>query len=284
MTYDKMIKGITSDEERAFYGSKNTSFSNITIKGDKDGESAFKESNNIEVVKSSFLLRYPFWHNTSLKVKKCIFESTSRAAFWYDDKVAFDHSTAFGVKMFRECSNIKIKNSEIESEEIGWKCKNVRAEKSKITGFYAFFQSKNIKFKEVQFKGKYSFQYTKNVTIEDSYLDTKDAFWHAENVYVKNCTVKGEYLAWYANGITFEGCTIIGTQPICYSKNIKFINCQFVEADLAFEYSEVNGNLFGTLISIKNPLAGEIVIDEIPEMIVDENDRSNGNFSIRKSN
>ena len=113
-----------------------------------------------------------------------------------------------------------------------------------------------------------SFQYVKNLVIEDSELDTKDAFWHAENVTVRNSVVKGEYLGWYSDGLTLINCRIIGTQPLCYCKNLKFVDCTTENADLAFEYSDVEAVIKGGIISVKNPRSGRIVSDGIGEAIL----------------
>ena len=103
--------------------------------------------------------------------------------------------------------------------------------------------------------------------IENSILDTKDAFWHAKNVTVKNSVVKGEYLAWFSDGLTLINCKIIGTQPFCYCKNLKLINCETENCDLAFEYSDVEADIKGSIISIKNPRSGTIVVDNVNEII-----------------
>ena len=116
-------------------------------------------------------------------------------------------------------------------------------------------------------QGKYSFQYVENLEIEDSHLDTKDAFWHSKNVTVRNSTVKGEYLAWYSEGLTLIHCKIIGTQPLCYCKNLKLIDCTMEDADLAFEYSDVEAEVSGHSISVKNPRSGRIVADSVGEVI-----------------
>ena len=105
--------------------------------------------------------------------------------------------------------------------------------------------------------------------IEDSILDTKDAFWHAKNVMVKNSTVKGEYLGWYSEGLTLINCRIIGTQPLCYCKNLTLQNCTMEETDLSFEYSEVNADVQGSILSVKNPKSGRIVADSYGEIILE---------------
>jgi hypothetical protein len=119
-------------------------------------------------------------------------------------------------------------------------------------------------------KGKYSFQYMENLTITNSMLDTKDAFWHSKNVTVKDSIVKGEYLAWFSEDLTLINCHIQGTQPLCYCKNLKLINCTMDDADLAFEYSEVEADVKGHIISVKNPKEGSITADSVGEIIMED--------------
>lgn len=127
--------------------------------------------------------------------------------------------------------------------------------------------SKNVKLDHVTMKGKYSFQYMENLEIADSYLDTKDAFWHSRNVTVKDSVVKGEYLAWFSDGLTLINCKIIGTQPLCYCENLKLIDCVMENTDLSFEYSDVEADIKGHVVSIKNPKSGVITVDSAGEII-----------------
>lgn len=270
------------DDERAYYGTRDTAFDCIQITGPADGESAFKECRNISVKCSTFNLRYPFWHNDGLVVEQSDFTDKCRAPLWYTNNAALKGLHMNGVKAVRECNNFDIVNCFIDSEEFGWKSNHLRLKDSVLTSVYAFFGASDVSLTNIKFKGKYSFQYVNGLRIKDSVLDTKDAFWHAKDVVVENSLIVGEYLAWYSENVTFKNCHIKGTQPLCYAKNIKFEKCTFEKCDLAFENSEVNGSIYGTLVSIKNPLKGEIEIDEIPEMIVDAFDRSNGQFKITK--
>ena len=43
-----------------------------------------------------------------------------------------------------------------------------------------------------------------------------------------------------------------------------------VDADLAFEKSEVEATILTPVISIKNPLSGEITVPEVSEIIMDD--------------
>ena len=87
---------------------------------------------------------------------------------------------------------------------------------------------------------------------------------------VKNSILKGEYLGWYSKNLTLINCKIIGTQPLCYCENLKLIDCETEGCDLSFENSIVNGNINGNIISIKNPLDGEIIVDDVNEVIMDD--------------
>jgi len=280
----KRVENEFNDIERAYYASKDTVFSCISISGKQDGESALKECQNIVANNCYLALRYPFWHDTGLVLDGCTLVDTCRAALWYSKNIDIHQCLCSGVKAVRECDFVNIENSRFTSEEFGWKTRHISVKNSAIISMYAFLESRDVKLDKVDFKGKYSFQYVENLTILDSNLDTKDAFWHCKNVYVKNSIIKGQYLAWYSENITLENCKIIGTQPLCYVKNLKLINCEFISCDLAFEYSEVNGNIIGTLDSIKNPISGNLTIDRPTELIIDENDRSEGKFALTVKN
>ena len=267
----KIVQNQIFDEERAFYGSKEIKIVDCKFDGEADGESAFKESENIEAEGCFFNLRYPFWHDKNVSLVNCELTLLCRAAFWYTKDINVTNSLMHGIKALRECENVKLENVDIISTEFGWLSKNIDIKNSTAEGEYFMFQAKNIDFKDVKFKGKYSFQYINNATFEDCVFDTKDAFWHAKNVVVKNCVVKGEYLGWYSENITFENCIIYGTQPLCYCKGLKLINCEMHEADLSFELSEVWATVTTPVVSIKNPLSGEIHVPSVGEIINDNN-------------
>ncbi len=138
---------------------------------------------------------------------------------------------------------------------------------STVESEYFLFDSRDVKIDHIRMKGKYSFQYVENMVIRDSVLDTKDAFWHSKNVTVYNSVVKGEYLGWFAEGLTLINCKIIGTQPLCYCKGLVLKDCVMEGTDLAFEYSEVDAEISGNIMSVKNPGSGKVVADSIGEII-----------------
>ena len=265
----RIIKSQAFDGERAFYGSSKLKVIDCKFDGKSDGESAFKESSNIEAEGCFFNLRYPFWHDKSVLVNNCEMTPLCRAALWYSKDIVVKNTAMHGIKALRECENILLDNVDVISSEFGWFSKNVNVVSSFAEGEYFMFNAENLCFKDVNFKGKYSFQYIKNATFENCVFETKDAFWHAKDVIVKNCTVRGEYLAWYSENVTFENCVIYGTQPLCYCKGLKLIDCEMYGADFAFELSEVEANVLSSVISIKNPLSGEIKLCSVREIIHD---------------
>ena len=111
---------------------------------------------------------------------------------------------------------------------------------------------------QFELNGKYSFQYVENTRIIDSVLNTKDAFWHSKNVTVINSVVNGEYLGWYSENLRLIDCKIVGTQPLCYCKGLVLENCEMIDADLAFENSEVQATITNKIHSVKNPKNGKI--------------------------
>ena len=274
----KIVQNQIFDEERAFYGSDAIKIIDCRFDGKADGESAFKESKNIEADKCFFNLRYPFWHDNFVTLNNCEMTPLCRAPFWYSKNINIRNTLMHGIKALRECENVLLDNVDITSMEFGWFSKNISIKQSSAEGEYFMFNGKNIDFKDVKFKGKYSFQYVTNAKFEDCIFDTKDAFWHAKDVLVKNCVIKGEYLAWYSENVTFENCVIYGTQPLCYCKNLVLTNCTMIDCDLAFEYSNVTATINSTIDSIKNPFDSTIKSLGIKKVILDEFRRDSGNI------
>ena len=257
------------DEERALYGKNGVKLLNCRFDGPADGESALKESRDIEVQDCFFNLRYPFWHDESVQIKKSELTELCRAALWYSTDIHIADSKLHGIKALRECGDVTIENSDVISPEFGWSVKNIRMKNTNVQSEYFMLRSEQLHFDHVTLQGKYSFQYIEDAEFTDCELNTKDAFWHAKNVTVRNSVIRGEYLAWYSENLTLENCTIIGTQPFCYCKNLKLIDCEMVDADLAFERSEVEATLTAPILSIKNPLSGRITVPEVGEIIRD---------------
>ncbi len=278
------IKNQIFPNERDLYNIKDTKIINCKFAGDLEGESALKECHNIELINCLMDLRYPLWHDHNVKLFEVEQTINCRAALWYSQNIDIQKSILNGIKAVRECENININESNINSSEFGWKSKNFNIEKSNITSEYIFLLANQICAKNSFFTGKYGFQYIENATFEKCNFKTKDAFWHGKNIVVKDSYVEGEYLGWYSKDLTFINCTIKGIQPLCYCENLTLINCQMIDANFAFEYSSVNADINGYVESIKNPLSGEIIIDEVGEILFTDDvvKKCEGKIKIRK--
>lgn len=262
-----LIENRQYDEERALYHLQNSDVKHCIFAGPADGESVLKEARNVGIEECSFSLRYPLWHVSGFSLRCSTMDEKTRAAIWYAENGVIEDCTLGGIKAVRECKDIRLRNCQIESLEFGWKSEGILMEDTFVNSEYLFFDSNNVKLNRVNMKGKYSFQYMQNLEIADSNLDTKDAFWHSKNVTVHNSTIKGEYLGWYSEGLTLINCKIIGTQPLCYCKNLRLIDCTMEETDLSFEYSDVEAEIKGHILSVKNPKAGTITADSVGQVI-----------------
>ena len=258
------------DEERALYHIKDAEVCECTFAGDADGESVLKEARNVLVKNCKFSLRYPLWHARKFELDTVNMDELTRAAIWYSYDGKIKSTKMNGIKAIRECENISIEDCDVCSQEFGWRTKGLTIKRSEMESEYFLFECKDVVIEELKMKGKYSFQYVENMTITNSYLDTKDAFWHGKHITVKDSVLKGEYLAWFSEDLTLINCKIIGTQPFCYCKNLKLINCTMEDTDLAFEYSDVEAEVTGNIVSVKNPKSGTIVADSVGEIIWDD--------------
>lgn len=264
-----IIEGRQFDEERALYGLKNTLVRDCRFDGPQDGESAFKECTDIVAEDCFFNLRYPFWHVNGGVIRNSEMTELCRAALWYDSDIVIENCKMHGIKALRECDNTEITGCDIISPEVFWRCRGVKIKSSEVQSEYPFFESRDVEIDGMKMKGKYSFQYVENMTIKNSVLDTKDAFWHSKNVTVTDSVVNGEYLGWYSENLKFVRCKITGTQPLCYCKGLVLEDCTMEGTDLSFERSEVNAEVKGSIVSVKNPLRGLIKAGEIGEVIME---------------
>jgi len=279
----KIIENQQFDEERALYASDHCKLRNCSFAGPADGESALKESYDIVIDRCRFSLRYPLWHVQGFQMNDSEMDEGTRAAIWYAGNGTITNSILNGIKVIRECSRIDLRNCRINSDEFAWKSSSLTVENTYIHSGYAFLDSSEVRIRNGKLDGQYACQYVNHLEIDNSDFNTKDAFWHSRNVTVRNSRIKGEYLGWFSDGLTLIDCRIEGTQPLCYCRNLVLQNCTMENADLAFEYSDVNADITGNIISVKNPRSGQIQADSVGAVIHDNPVMEcTGNVVIRK--
>lgn len=260
---------MTFTGERALYGVNDVYVENSRF---CDGESPLKESSDIEVAKSIFAWKYPFWYCKNVKVTDCTWEEMGRAGVWYTDNILVKDSIIEAPKNFRRCNGLELVNVDFKlAEETLWSCNNIKMTNVSAKGNYFAMNSSNIEVDGFTLDGNYSFDGCKNVKVSNSKLISKDAFWNAENVTVVNTYISGEYLGWNSKNLTFIDCTIESLQGLCYIDNLVMKNCKLVNTNLAFEYcSDIEAKIDGKVDSIFNPISGVIEADEIEELIVEK--------------
>ena len=273
----------TYGEERALYGIRDSKVIGCRFDGEEDGESALKECRNIEVENCYFNLRYPLWHVDDAIVKAAEMTEKCRAALWYDSDVRLTDCKLHGTKALRECEGVRMTGCDINSEEFGWRCRGLFIKNCTLTSQYPFFECMEMDVEGLDMTGKYSFQYIENSTFKNCVFNTKDAFWHAKNVTVYDSIISGEYLAWYSENLKFVRCKISGTQPLCYCKGLVLEDCEMENTDLSFERSEVEADVRGNIVSVKNPIAGYIHAQSIGEVIIEEEFEKKSKCNIKVS-
>lgn len=272
---DKEFEG-----ERPLYASRGLRICRVMV---HEGESALKESADVEAEDCVFEGRYPFWCCSGARISNSRFTEDSRAPLWYSSDISMEGCEVLAPKILRELDRVKLARCRFpKAVETLWCCRGVELEDCSFKGAdYLFLRCSDVYIKGLDLKGKYTFQYCRNVEIHDSVLDTKDAFWEADNVTIYDSVVKGEYLGWYSRGLRLVRCRIGGTQPLCYARGLVLEDCVMEpDADLAFEYSEVEAVISSPVTSIKNPLTGHIKAASYGEIIIDENLKAPGDCVI----
>ena len=277
----EIIKDQYFEGERPLYARHGLRIENVTI---GPGESSLKEGSDLDAEDREFKGKYPFWECKTVTIKNCIFREGGRAAIWYSKDIQMTDCLVEAPKMFRRISDVRLENVRFpNAQETFWDCKDIEAKNIEADqGDYIFMHCSDIKIDGFRLQGNYSFQYAKDVVIRHADMDTKDAFWEAEDVTVYDSRINGEYLGWYAKNLHLVHCTIGGTQPLCYCENLVLENCVFEEdADLAFEYSDVEASIIGPVTSVKNPRSGRINADSYGEVVLDGNIKAPADCEIR---
>ncbi len=271
MIHKLVIENTEFGGERPLFASHNLLLKNVTIHA---GESALKACSDIEAADCRFEGKYPFWHVDRFIVDHCVFTPGARAALWYSSNLRMSDTLVEAPKMFREMDGIELNNVRIpDAEETLWHCRDIKMRDVEVANAdYLFMHSANIDIDRYHQQGNYSFQYCRDVTIRNAKIASKDAFWNTENVTIYDSELTGEYLGWHSHNLRLVRCHISGTQPLCYAHNLVMEDCTMApDCDLAFEDSELNATIKGSITSVKNPRTGRIVADKIDEIILDAN-------------
>lgn len=277
----KLIKDQEFGGERPLYTLHDAKLENVTI---HLGESSIKESGNIEAEDCTFEGKYVFWECRGFKTTNCLYRESARSSLWYSENGTLVNCRVEAPKMFRRMKGIRIENCDFtNAQETLWDCDDVVIKDSRIENAdYLGMHTNNVRIENYHQEGNYSFQYSRNVEIKNSLLNSKDAFWECENVTLIDCEINGEYLGWYSKNLRLIRCHITGEQPLCYCENLYMEDCTMGEdANLAFEYSTIEATIKGHVHSIKNPTSGNIEVESVGEIIIDENQKSPANCKIK---
>ncbi|MCQ2115098.1 MAG: DUF3737 family protein [Bacteroidales bacterium] len=273
-------KDIEVGGERPFYHIDGLDLENVTI---HTGESSVKECRDVECRKCTFDGKYVLWCCDNFKVRDSLFLPGSRSSLWHSTGADLENCQVDAPKMFRESEGIRLhKDVFSDAKETLWSCGNIEIDDVEFhNADYIFMWCHDVKARNLRIFGNYSFQHAKNVEIWDSDLQSKDALWEAENVTVYNSFINGEYLAWHSKNVRLVNCRIGGTQPLCYAEGLVLENCTFEpDADLAFEYSDVQATVVNEIPSVKNPRTGCIKAASYGEIIIDGNMKAPGDCKI----
>lgn len=237
-----------------------------------EGESPLKESQNIELVDTVFKWKYPLWYAKHVKGERIILETMARSGIWYTNDIELNDSTLQAPKLFRVCNQVKLNNIHFsDAQETLWKCNQVTMKNVQANGDYFGMNSTNLYIDHLDLVGNYCFDGAKNVEVHNSRLVSKDAFWNCENVTIYDSIISGEYLAWNTKNLTLINCTIESEQGLCYVDDLKMINCRVLRTNLAFEYCRnIDAEITTDVMSIKNPISGNIRVASVGEIIMDD--------------
>lgn len=238
------------------------------------GESALKETRDIEVTSCVFEGKYPLWYGRGMNVKECIFVESARAGVWYTKNASFENIQYGAPKGFRRCKGLTLRNVIFTiPEETLWWNEGIRLQNVTVhSGTYFGKETIGADIASLCLNdSNYAFDGAKNVRIRHSKIISKDAFWNSEDCVLEDCQIEGEYFAWNSKNLTLIRCHITSLQGFCYIDGLTLIDCTFGEVDRSFEYcSRIDATIHSPIVSVKNPISGVIRAKQIGEIILDD--------------
>lgn len=264
--------------ERAKFAEKKSVFNNCIF---DDGESPLKESSEIQLNGTNFQWKYPLWYCSNVVADNCSFLEMARAGIWYTNDILMKNTLVEAPKIFRKCRHVVLEKVQLmNASETLWQCSAVMMNDVVAKGDYFAMSSSNIVANNFSLAGNYGFDSCSNIEINNSKLLSKDAFWNCENVIVRDSYICGEYLGWNSKNLYFENCVIESLQGLCYIDGLVLKNCKLLNTNLCFEYcANIQAEIDGDIVSVKNPISGMIVADKIGEIIL-ESDKINPNQTL----
>lgn len=253
--------------ERALFQEKDSHISYCTF---ADGESPLKESSDLKIDNTLFRWKYPLWYSRNVEMRDCTLFDMARAGIWYTENISVTDTIIEAPKNFRRSKGIVLKNVSFpDASETLWNCEDIQMAHVTAKGDYFAMNCKNVKATDFSLVGNYSFDGASDIEIRNSRMLSKDSFWNADNVTVYDSFISGEYLGWNSRNITLVNCTIESLQGMCYIDNLVMKNCRLINTTLAFEYSQADVEIIGSVDSVFNPGGGIIRADRIGELIMD---------------
>ncbi len=254
--------------ERALFASENLKITDSIFDA---GESPLKESRNIELYGCMFKWKYPLWYCRDILAEDCTWFDMARAGVWYSQNVTVKRAAIEAPKNFRRCKNLTLSDvSFADAAETLWHCDGAVLKRVTAKGDYFAMNSEHMTVSDLTLYGNYSFDGVKDVTVRNSRLLSKDAFWNSDGVTVYDSFISGEYLGWNAKNLTLVNCTIESLQGMCYIDNLVMKNCKLLNTTLAFEYSDVDADIVGSVDSVLNPKSGIIRADRIDDLKIEK--------------
>lgn len=148
---------------------------NMVIKDTKsDAVKVFRECQNIELYNSTFLSEEPFWKNSKIYAKSCVFSGFY--GFFMCKNVVLEDLQFEGKYSFQYCRKVAIKNSVLNTKD-------------------AFWHSNYVYMENCTVKGEYIGWYSKNLIFVNCTIESHQPFCHAKNIVLINCKMPNSDLA-----------------------------------------------------------------------------------------
>ncbi len=257
----------TETVSRALFGARRAEVSNTVF----EGEEALNRAGELTLSDSIFAAPRPLAHVTDAIIRTCTFHESAVSPLEGARTVTLQNcviDAPHGCEMARD---ISLDACRIRSAAFGTDAGSVLLTDTLLTGDNVLHHAQDVTASNLELTGTRAFCKTNGGTIDFSTLTGDEMLFGAQNITISDTVLEGERIGWYSEGLTLNHCVICGSRPFAFAKKLTLVDCALDSSCAhAFERSEVDATLRGTVPSVYNPAHGTILADAYGEVVFDD--------------
>ncbi len=262
-----MEKQNTYTEARALFGARRAEITDAAF----TGVEALSHARELTLADSRFSAPRPLAHISDAILRNIEIEKDAAAPLYGSKTVTIQGCEMDAPRGCEAAQEITVDASRIASDDFGADAARLNFTDTVLSGKRLLGHATDITAINAEITGDLALRYAHGGRVDFSTLAGEELLFGAKDMTISDTVLDGARMGWYSENLTLSHCMIIGERPFAYAKNLTLVDCALDESCVgAFERSEVEATIRGTVPSVCNPTHGSITADGFGEIIFDD--------------